>query len=210
MSDPRRMRRAFGLLAVRVGGHTVWVSALMCCVLLAGISIGETLIPWRHVLSTLANHLFDTHYPVDALDAGIVWNYRLTRALVSASCGACLAVSGVVLQSLLRNALAEPYLLGISAGASTGAVLIALTGLGAGVISMSLGAFIGALTAFMFVALLAMAAGGRQGGGVTTQIILAGIASSQLFNAITSLIITRSANAEQARGSSSCSLPNRR
>lgn len=75
-------------------------------------------------------------------------------------------------------------------GASTGAVLIALTGLGAGIISMSLGAFIGALTAFMFVALLAMAAGGRQGGGVTTQIILAGIASSQLFNAITSLIIT--------------------
>lgn len=91
-----------------------------------------------------------------------------------------LAVSGVVLQSLLRNALAEPYLLGISAGASTGAVLIALTGLGAGIISMSLGAFIGALTAFLFVALLAMAAGGRQGGGVTTQIILAGIASSQL------------------------------
>lgn len=44
-----------------------------------------------------------------------------------------------MLQSLLRNALAEPYLLGISAGASTGAVLIALTGLGAGIISMSLG-----------------------------------------------------------------------
>lgn len=165
MSDSRRMRRAVGQLAVRVSGHAVWVSALMCGVLLAGISIGETLIPWQHVLSTLANHLFDTHYPVDALDAGIVWNYRLTRALVSASCGACLAVSGVVLQSLLRNALAEPYLLGISAGASTGAVLIALTGLGAGIISMSLGAFIGALTAFLFVALLAMAAGGRQGGG---------------------------------------------
>lgn len=79
-------------------------------------------------------------------------------------------------------------------------MLIALTGLGAGIISMSLGAFIGALTAFLFVALLAMAAGGKQGGGITTQIILAGIASSQLFNAITSLIITRSANAEQARG----------
>ena len=64
---------------------------------------------------------------------------------------------------------------------------------------MSLGAFIGALTAFLFVALLAIAAGGRQG-SATTQIILAGIASSQLFNALTSLIITRSANAEQARG----------
>jgi len=200
MSDLRRPRHAVSRLAVNVCGHALWVSVLMCGVLLAGIAIGETFIPCQHVFNTLANHLFDTDYPVDALDAGIVWNYRLTRALVSASCGACLAVSGVVLQSLLRNALAEPYLLGISAGASTGAVLVALTGLGAGMISMSFGAFVGALTAFLFVALLAVAAGGRQGGGVTTQIILAGIASSQLFNALTSLIITRSANAEQARG----------
>ncbi|EPC3782222.1 FecCD family ABC transporter permease [Citrobacter farmeri] len=200
MSDLRRTRHAVSRLAVNVCGHALWVSVLMCGVLLAGIAIGETFIPWQHVLNTLANRLFDTHYPVDALDAGIVWNYRLTRALVSASCGACLAVSGVVLQSLLRNALAEPYLLGISAGSSTGAVLVALTGLGAGMITMSFGAFIGALTAFLFVALLAVAAGGRQGGGITTQIILAGIASSQLFNALTSLIITRSANAEQARG----------
>ncbi|TKU84701.1 iron chelate uptake ABC transporter family permease subunit, partial [Citrobacter sp. TBCS-14] len=68
-------------------------------------SIGETVISWQHVSHTLANRLFDTQYAVDALDAGIIWNYRLTRALVSACCGACLAVSGVVLQSLLRNAL---------------------------------------------------------------------------------------------------------
>lgn len=199
MSETLRTRRAVGQLTIRIGGHALWVSVLMCCVLLAGISIGETFIPWQHVIHTLSNQFFDTRYAVDALDAGIIWNYRLTRALVSACCGACLAVSGVVLQSLLRNALAEPYLLGISAGASTGAVLIALTGLGAGIVSMSLGAFIGALTAFLFVALLAIAAGGRQG-SATTQIILAGIASSQLFNALTSLIITRSANAEQARG----------
>ncbi len=199
MSETRRTRRAVGQLTIRIGGHALWVSVLMCCVLLAGISIGETFIPWQHVIHTLSNQFFDTRYAVDALDAGIIWNYRLTRALVSACCGACLAVSGVVLQSLLRNALAEPYLLGISAGASTGAVLIALTGLGAGIVSMSLGAFIGALTAFLFVALLAIAAGGRQG-SATTQIILSGIASSQLFNALTSLIITRSANAEQARG----------
>ncbi|MDM3030692.1 iron ABC transporter permease [Citrobacter sp. CK184] len=199
MSETRRTRRAVGQLTIRIGGHALWVSVLMGCVLLAGISIGETFIPWQHVIHTLSNQFFDTRYAVDALDAGIIWNYRLTRALVSACCGACLAVSGVVLQSLLRNALAEPYLLGISAGASTGAVLIALTGIGAGIVSMSFGAFIGALTAFLFVALLAIAAGGRQG-SATTQIILAGIASSQLFNALTSLIITRSANAEQARG----------
>ncbi|MDF7679694.1 iron ABC transporter permease [Enterobacteriaceae bacterium ESL0689] len=200
MRDSLRTRYAVGRLAMRVGGYALGVSILMCCALLAGISIGETVIPWRHVLSTLANQLCDTHYPVDPLDAGIIWSYRLPRAAVSACCGACLAVSGVVLQSLLRNALAEPYLLGISAGASTGAVLVTLTGLGAGLISMSSGAFLGALMAFLFVALLAAAASGRHGGAITSQIILAGIASSQLFNAITSLVITHSANAEQARG----------
>lgn len=199
MSELTRIPLARTPLMVRIVAHGLWVTTLLCLVVLAGISIGETVIPWQHVVKTLGNHLFDLHYDVDALDAGIIWNYRLTRALVSACCGACLAVSGVVLQSLLRNALAEPYLLGLSAGASTGAVLVALTGLGAGAISMSFGAFVGALTAFLFVALLAMASRG-QNSASATHIILAGIASSQLFNALTSLIITKSANAEQARG----------
>jgi iron complex transport system permease protein len=147
----------------------------------------------------LANQLAGATHPVDPVDQGIVWNYRLTRALVAASCGAGLAVSGVILQSLLRNALAEPYLLGISAGASTGAVLVSVAGLGAGALSMTGGAFFGAICAFALVALLAHAAGG---GGLRNsgQIVLAGIAGSQLFNALTSLIITKSGSAEQARG----------
>ena len=103
----------------------------------------------------------------------------------------------MVLQSLLRNPLADPYLLGISAGASTGAVLIALMGLGAGAISLSVGAFAGAIGAFALVILLARASGPASGTG---QIILAGIAGSQLFNAITAFLITKSASAEQARG----------
>jgi iron complex transport system permease protein len=105
----------------------------------------------------------------------------------------------VILQSLLRNALAEPYLLGISAGASTGAVLVTVAGLGAGAISMTTGAFFGAVCAFALVALLAHAAGN---GGLRNsgQIVLAGIAGSQLFNALTSLVITKSGSAEQARG----------
>ena len=82
-----------------------------------GVAIGETPIAPKMVYHVLSNHLFGAEFPVEPLDDGIVWNYRLTRALVSACCGAGLAVSGVILQSLLRNALAEPYLLGISAGA---------------------------------------------------------------------------------------------
>jgi len=174
-----------------------WVAIVAAIVF--GIAVGETAIPTDIVYQVLSNRLVGTAFPVAPIDDGIVWNYRLTRALVAACCGAGLAVSGVILQSLLRNALAEPYLLGISAGASTGAVLVAIVGVGGGLISMTVGAFFGAVLAFALVALLAHAAGGdglRNGG----QIVLAGIAGSQLFNALTSLIITKSGSAEQARG----------
>ncbi|WP_315123685.1 iron ABC transporter permease [Comamonas antarctica] len=173
--------------------------ALLALAVLLGVAIGETSIAPGVVWQVLANQLAGAGYPVDPIDQGIVWNYRLARALVAASCGAGLAISGVILQSLLRNALAEPYLLGISAGASTGAVLVSVAGLGAGAISMTTGAFFGAVCAFALVALLAHAAGS---GGLRNgaQIVLAGIAGSQLFNALTSLIITKSGSAEQARG----------
>lgn len=173
---------------------------VLAAAVLAGTCIGETPIAPKTVARTLANRLFDAGHPLDRIDEGIVWSYRLTRAITAAACGAVLAVSGVVLQSLLRNALAEPYLLGISAGASTGAVLVAVAGLGGGLVSLSFGALAGALCAFGLVAALAHAAGGGTGRRAAGQIILAGIAGSQLFNALTSLVITRSANAEQARG----------
>ncbi|MCX8955700.1 iron chelate uptake ABC transporter family permease subunit, partial [Ruegeria sp. NA] len=71
------------------------------------------------------------------IDQGIIWSYRIPRALDAASCGAGLAVAGVVLQALLRNPLADPYILGISAGASTGAVAVTIAGLGGGALSLS-------------------------------------------------------------------------
>ena len=177
--------------------HTLLAGATLLCMLLAGVAIGETAIEPRVVLQVLANKLWSAGHVLDPIDEGIVWNYRLTRALVAAACGAGLATCGVILQSLLRNPLADPYLLGISAGASTGAVLVALLGLGAGAISLSVGAFAGALAAFGLVILLARVSGPASGTG---QIILAGIAASQLFNAITAFLITKSASAEQARG----------
>lgn len=172
------------------------VALMLLCVTLAfAASVGETAIPMQTVINTIANHVWNAGHEVDVIDAGIVWNYRLSRAVVAASCGASLAVAGAVLQGLLRNALADPYLLGISAGASTGAVSVAILGLGAGVLGLSVGAFIGSLVAFAFVALLSL-----QAGRGTGAIILAGVAGSQLFNAMTSFIVTKSASAEEARG----------
>ncbi|EFH12669.1 FecCD family ABC transporter permease [Teichococcus cervicalis] len=192
--------RALARLAGRWLLRALGIAALLAAALLAGICIGETPIPVATVWQTLANRLFGAGYPLDRIDQGIVWNYRLTRAIVAACCGAGLAVSGVILQALLRNALADPYLLGISAGASTGAVLVTVAGVGAGAVSLSLGAFGGALAAFGLVALLARASGGGVGPRAAGQIVLAGIAGAQLFNALTAFIITRSASAEQARG----------
>lgn len=168
---------------------------LLCVALWLGAAIGETAIPLDVVAKTIANRVWNAGYPLAPIDEGIVWSYRLSRAVVAACCGAALALSGVVLQSLLRNSLADPYILGISAGASTGAVGVAILGIGAGVLSLSVGAFIGAIIAFVLVSLLALRAGRGN-----SAIILAGIAGSQLFNALTSLIVTKAANAEQARG----------
>lgn len=159
------------------------------------VSIGEIPIPVDTTVKTVANRLFGTNFALSRIHEGIIWDYRLSRALVAASAGAALAISGAILQALLRNPLAEPYVLGISAGASTGAVAVMILGFGYGVLTLSTGAFIGAVAAFIIVSLLATGAGG---GG--DRIILAGVAGSQLFNALTSYIVTTSANAEQARG----------
>ncbi|MDN5509715.1 MAG: iron ABC transporter permease, partial [Pseudomonas sp.] len=125
--------------------RTLLALALLLLALLAGVAIGETAIEPQVVLQVLANKLWGAGYVLDPIDEGVVWNYRLTRALVAAACGAGLATCGVILQSLLRNPLADPYLLGISAGASTGAVLVALIGVGGGLVSLSAGAFVGAM-----------------------------------------------------------------
>jgi iron complex transport system permease protein len=159
------------------------------------VSIGEIAIPVATTAKAVSNRLFGTAFELSRIHEGVIWDYRLSRALAAASAGASLALCGAILQALLRNPLAEPYVLGISAGASTGAVCVMILGLGYGVLSLSGGAFIGAVVAFLLVGILATGTGGS-----SERIILCGVAGSQLFNALTSYIVTTSANAEQARG----------
>lgn len=189
------MNEAIRLHGLKAGSALIVALLALMSALLFGASIGETYIPMPVVAKTVGNIVFGTDFQLDTIESGIVWNYRMSRAAIAACCGAALAVSGVVLQSLLRNALADPYLLGISAGASTGAVSVAILGIGGGFVSLSLGAFTGAVAAFILIALLASRAGHSN-----AHIILAGVAGSQLFNALTSLIVTQSANANEARG----------
>jgi len=180
---------------IGVVGATI-LAALLAVALAIGVSVGvgDLPIPLFTTFSTLTNRLGWTAVKLDPIHEAVIWDYRLSRSLVAAFCGAGLAISGAIMQSLLRNPLAEPYVLGISAGASTGAVTIFILGIGSGAVSLSVGAFAGAFAAFLFVALLS---NGTRGGSDRT--ILAGVAASQLFNAATSYIVTTSANAQQAR-----------
>ena len=159
-----------------------------------GVSVGELSIPLQSVFYAVTNKMGLTEVPLNRIYESVIWDFRLSRALVAACCGAGLAICGAVLQSLLKNAFAEPYVLGVSAGASTGAVSVVVLGIGSGTVTLSAGAFAGAFTAFAFVALLT---NGARGGSERT--ILAGVAASQLFNAITAWTVSTSASAQQAR-----------
>lgn len=174
---------------------TLFFLALLGFMISLAVSIGEISIPLDTTAKAVMKRAFGMPFEISRIHEGVIWDYRLSRALVAASAGAALALCGVILQALLRNPLAEPFVLGISAGASTGAVCIMVLGIGYGVLTLSTGAFLGAVVAFLLVSLLAAGAGGS-----SDRIILAGVAGSQLFNALTSYIVTTSANAEQARG----------
>ena len=163
-------------------------------VMVLACTVGDLPVSFSVTAKALTNGLGLTHYPLLPLEEGIVWQYRMSRTLMAACSGGGLALCGLVLQSLLRNALAEPYLLGISAGASTGAVSIMLLGFGGGLLTVSGGAFIGACASFGIIMLLA---GGMRDSSY--RIILAGVAGTQLFNALTAYIVSTSANAEQSR-----------
>ncbi len=167
---------------------------VLALVIALSVGIGELSIPLQTTFAAVTNKLGLTAVPLSRIHETVIWDFRLSRALVAACSGAGLAICGAVLQSLLKNALAEPYVLGVSAGASTGAVSIVVLGIGSGAVSLSVGAFTGAFAAFAFVALLT---NGARGGNERT--ILAGVAASQLFNAITAYTISTAASAQQAR-----------
>lgn len=172
----------------------VGTALLLPLVVALGVGIGEMPIALETTFQALSNRIGGTEFEINRIQESVIWDYRLSRSIVAAASGAALALCGAILQSLLRNPLAEPYVLGISAGASTGAVCVIVLGMGFGAAAISIGAFAGAIAAFAFVILLAR---GTVDGAERT--ILAGVAASQLFNALTSYVVSTTADAEQAR-----------
>lgn len=146
------------------------------------VTFGPAEIRVDEVWASILSHLGLGDSPLPVLRDGIVWELRLPRVLTAAAVGAGLAISGAVMQAITRNPLADPYLLGLSSGASLGAVAVLL--LGAAVV-LPFAAFVGAMAALVATLLLASSLGTI----TPTRTVLAGLAVSSLASAITSLVI---------------------
>ncbi|WP_427870111.1 FecCD family ABC transporter permease [Leucobacter luti] len=127
----------------------------------------------------------------------IVWLLRLPRVLLGVLVGATLSVAGVAIQALVRNILADPYLLGISSGASTGAAASILFGFGSGlgVAALTGSAFLGALGAIILVFAMARV-GGRM---ISARLVFAGIAVGFALTAATNFMVFVSDSQNGAR-----------
>ncbi|RJK97609.1 FecCD family ABC transporter permease [Vallicoccus soli] len=187
----RRRRRA----VLWTGG----LLALLVVSVLVAVGAGAVAVPPATVAAVVGHHTLG--WPAEqawspSQDA-IVWQVRVPRVLLAVLVGAGLAVCGAALQAMVRNVLADPYLLGIGSGASSGAAAAILFGVGAGFGDYALqgSAFVGALAAALLVFLVA-----RSAGTVTSvRLLLAGVAVGYALYAATSFLIFASGSAEGAR-----------
>ena len=136
-------------IAVKIGAATLLLGLALLASGFIGISAGSSGIHFRETLSVLAGNS-----DPESITATIVWQIRLPRVVLAAAVGGTLALGGLVFQALLRNPLAEPYILGISGGSAIGAILAMLIGLSyfPGVAVFS---FTGSLVILGFVTMIA-------------------------------------------------------
>jgi iron complex transport system permease protein len=155
------------------------MAVLVPVVGLVSIMVGAYVIPVDDVLAVIAARVGLTG-PADSLHDSVVWDLRLTRALLSGAVGAALATSGASFQGTFRNPLVDPYILGVSAGAAFGAGLSVMFDIP---LSLQLTAFIFGLVAVGLTYRLSLVRGERP----TVTLILAGVVVGSFFSAIFAL-----------------------
>ncbi len=161
-------------------------------VIIMGVGIGSVYVPPATTINIIMNKLFSTpllHY-IEEASVSIVWNLRIPRTLLAFIVGGALAVSGTVMQSVLKNPLASSYTLGVSSGASVGAGIVIVTGLSIPFLGMFIlpvfGLTFGLLTVFLAVSFTAKLDKNMS----NNTIILVGMVFSLFINAILTLMST--------------------
>jgi iron complex transport system permease protein len=149
-----------------------------------GVSVGPADIPLSTIFSALLGHLPLIHYHshVSAIDWDVIWQIRLPRVVLGGLVGAMLAGGGAAYQGVFRNPLADPYLLGVAAGAGLGATLVIVNGSGTTLNHLlPFAAFAGAVGAVILTYLVGVTSGRRAS---TASIVLAGVAVAALLTAM--------------------------
>jgi len=185
-------RRRFLVLIAALAtalGATVFVS----------VGLGAAWLPPGRVAAIVGHHLLGVPDAVTwrLSQDSIVWQVRVPRVVLGAAVGAGLAVTGTALQAMVRNVLADPYLLGVNSGGSAGAAAAILFGFGAGwgEYALQSAAFLGALAASLLVFVIA-----RTAGRITsTRLLMSGVAVGYALYALTSFLIFASDSAEGSR-----------
>lgn len=173
-------------IVLRPRAAALSAALLALCLLLGvvGVLLGESTLPIDRLLATLTGN----GTPLEQL---VIFDLRLPRALLAPLVGFALGVSGAITQSVTRNALASPDILGVAAGAGTGAVLVIVGGLGAGAGAVgALGVTAAALT-FGLLTAAAIATLAWRSGIDGLRLILAGIGVNALAVAATSYLLIR-------------------
>jgi iron complex transport system permease protein len=160
--------------------------ALFACLvasMVVALALGSEPLRLAGVWETVRARLSGATGPDPVYDA-IVWDLRAPRVLMAAVVGAGLALAGAVMQTLVRNPLADPYLLGVSAGAAVGATLVIVMGVlgGLGIWALSAGALSGAILASLLVFGVAVV----QGGLTPLRLVLTGVVLSAAFSSVSS------------------------
>lgn len=166
--------------------------------IVAGVALGPVSVPFDVTVDLLWAAISGGTVPADlAGQYHIVWDIRLPRVLLAAVVGAGLSAVGVAIQAVVRNALGDPYVLGISSGASVGATAVATFGVfsGLGVYALSTGAFLTGLGATALVYVTA-----RTSRGLTPlRLVLTGTALAYGFSAAAMLLVFQAPHGEAAR-----------
>jgi iron complex transport system permease protein len=170
----------------------IGLGTLTVCVTLLSIAIGPVTIPVAEVLRVIGGLLGLPVADVPPQYEAVILNIRLPRTLLGLLVGASLAIAGASLQGLFRNPLADPGLIGVSAGAALAAVsVIVLGGSGLAFLTDALGAFSLPLAAFaggLVTTMLVYRLASTDGRTSVTTLLLAGIAINALCGAGTGLL----------------------
>lgn len=171
----------------------VSLAALLVVSIGLAVTVGTSGLTVGQVWSDICAHLGVGGSRLDRIDDGIVWQLRVPRVLTAAAVGAGLSLCGALLQALTRNPLADPYLLGISSGASLGAVGVLVLQVA---VALPVAAFAGGAVSLAATLLIAGTATRRLD---PSRIILAGVAVSACCGAATSVVIFCSSNGDNYR-----------